>query len=567
MCLHGIALGPQNPQFVGVVKPITSPDVCVVGSGPAGLAVALRSAGRGKSVLLVESGDGLSDRSDLNTGEVVDAVSAPDRTDPLLLRGPSLFEPHYLRSGRTRAPGGCSTMWCVRPRLRAPATLRIARPERIDFDAQSHYDIPSWPVGFDEVDRYLDQALEFFSLPKAPFEPFEPSNGVGDYPLDPQVFDRRYFHFPKASVVHENRLHDAYESDNIDVRTGWTLLEVETDATKSKVTGITFVDASGERFAMTPKQLVLATGGVENARILLNAVDEGQIVDPHDTLGRWFMDHPHMRLGVLIPDDDIRETGRFHDFHDRNGQTVLGHYSLSEDAVRAQDLLRFSMTLVGAPSVTASKAAAAGARLYHSRYSSLSPAQVTRQLFELAKDPRSTIEQVRLKLRSGPRHHTALGGWSDPSTAVTDVGLLAIESMAAQRPSRDNRLRLGRARDRYGKRQARLQWSWSRPEVDSYWRSVEVAREEFERAELGRFLGAAELGSGQVPRGGTGWHQMGGTRMSRSPSEGVVDSDCRHHQTENLFIAGSSIFPSSVGYANPTLTIVAAALRLGDHLA
>jgi choline dehydrogenase-like flavoprotein len=55
--------------------------------------------------------------------------------------------------------------------------------------------------------------------------------------------------------------------------------------------------------------------------------------------------------------------------------------------------------------------------------------------------------------------------------------------------------------------------------------------------------------------------------MSRSPSEGVVDSDCRHHQTENLFIAGRSVFPSSVGYANPTLTIVAAALRLGDHFA
>jgi choline dehydrogenase-like flavoprotein len=60
---------------------------------------------------------------------------------------------------------------------------------------------------------------------------------------------------------------------------------------------------------------------------------------------------------------------------------------------------------------------------------------------------------------------------------------------------------------------------------------------------------------------------MGGTRMSQEPSTGVVDADCRHHQTENLFIAGSSVFPSSVGYANPTLTLVALALRLGDHLA
>ena len=53
--------------------------------------------------------------------------------------------------------------------------------------------------------------------------------------------------------------------------------------------------------------------------------------------------------------------------------------------------------------------------------------------------------------------------------------------------------------------------------------------------------------------------------MSASPSEGVVDADCRVHETDNLFVAGSSVFPTG-GYANPTLTIIALAMRLGDHL-
>ena len=545
-----------------VVNP--NPDICVVGAGPAGLAVALRAASGGKSVLLVESGDGSSDLSDLNAGEVVDAASAPDRTDPLLVPGPSLFKPHYLVSGRTRGPGGSSTMWCVRARAGAPVTLRIARPERVDFEAQDQFDIPPWPVAFEDIDRYLDEAWEFFGLRESPLEP--PDEGC-HYPLDPRVFERRYFHFPEASVVHQDRLRDAHQMENIDLRTGWTLLELKTDATKSRVTGLTFVDAKGERFALAPKHVVLATGGVENARILLNAVDEGQLVDPHDTLGRWFMDHPHARLGVLIPDGDIRETGRFHDFHERDGQTVLGHYSLSHNAVRAQNLLRFSMTLVGTPRVVATKAAAAGARLAQFRHARLTPLEVAKQLAALARDTRSTLEQFRFKFGPGPRHHTALGGWSDPSTQVTDVGALAVESMVGQRPSRDNRIRLGQRRNRRGKRQARLQWSWSQPEVDSYWRSVTLAREHFTRIGVGKFLSAAELGSGHVPRAGTGWHQMGGTRMSLQPSTGVVDADCRHHQTENLFIAGSSVFPSSVGYANPTLALVAVALRLGDHLA
>lgn len=545
-----------------VVNP--NPDICVVGSGPAGLAVALRAAACGKSVLLVESGDGSSDLSDLNAGEVLDAVSAPDRTDSLLVPGPSLFEPHYLVSGRTRAPGGCSTMWCVRARAGAPVTLRIARPERADFEAHDRFDIPPWPVAFEDIDRYLDEAWEFFGLRKSPSEPPDDRN---PYSLDSRIFERRYFHFPEASVVHQDRLRDAKESENIELRTGWTLLELQTDSTKSRVTALTFVDSKGERFAVAPQKVVLATGGVENARILLNASDEGQLVDPHDTLGRWFMDHPHARLGVLLPDGDIRETGRFHDFHEQDGQTVLGHYSLSRDAVRAENLLRFSMTLVGAPPAVASKAAAAGARLAQFRHRRLTPVEGAKQLAELAKDARSTIEQLRFKFGPGPRHHTALGGWSDPSTRVTDVGVLAIESMTGQRPSRDNRVRLGRRRGPHGKRQASLQWSWSQPEVDSYWRSVKLAREHFERISVGKFVGAAELGSAEVPRAGTGWHQMGGTRMSLRSSTGVVDADCRHHQTENLFIAGSSVFPSSVGYANPTLTLVAIALRLGDHLA
>ena len=60
-------------------------------------------------------------------------------------------------------------------------------------------------------------------------------------------------------------------------------------------------------------------------------------------------------------------------------------------------------------------------------------------------------------------------------------------------------------------------------------------------------------------------HQLGTTRMSASPEEGVVDAQCRVHKVENLFIAGGSVFPTS-SHANPTLTVVALALRLADHL-
>jgi choline dehydrogenase-like flavoprotein len=60
-------------------------------------------------------------------------------------------------------------------------------------------------------------------------------------------------------------------------------------------------------------------------------------------------------------------------------------------------------------------------------------------------------------------------------------------------------------------------------------------------------------------------HHMGTTRMSRDPRHGVVDADSRVHGIENLYVAGSSVFPTS-GSANPTLTIVALALRLARRI-
>ncbi|MBA3891154.1 MAG: hypothetical protein H0X64_11565 [Gemmatimonadaceae bacterium] len=58
---------------------------------------------------------------------------------------------------------------------------------------------------------------------------------------------------------------------------------------------------------------------------------------------------------------------------------------------------------------------------------------------------------------------------------------------------------------------------------------------------------------------------MGTTRMSDDPTQGVVDRDCRVHSVDNLYVAGSSVFPTG-GYVNPTLTLTALALRLADHL-
>ena len=66
-------------------------------------------------------------------------------------------------------------------------------------------------------------------------------------------------------------------------------------------------------------------------------------------------------------------------------------------------------------------------------------------------------------------------------------------------------------------------------------------------------------------RGYGGAHQMGGTKMGFSNLDSVVDKNLRAHGINNLFILGSSVFPTS-GHANPTFTICQLAVRLGNHL-
>jgi choline dehydrogenase-like flavoprotein len=122
-------------------------------------------------------------------------------------------------------------------------------------------------------------------------------------------------------------------------------------------------------------------------------------------------------------------------------------------------------------------------------------------------------------------------------------------------------------RDAHGQRRIRLDWRLTDTDRRTATRALDVASAEFGRIGLGRMRIRLDLTNGadwpSEIKGSD--HHSGTARMSSSPKKGVVDSDCRVHSTENLYVAGSAVFPT-IGYANPTLTIVALALRLADHL-
>lgn len=132
-------------------------------------------------------------------------------------------------------------------------------------------------------------------------------------------------------------------------------------------------------------------------------------------------------------------------------------------------------------------------------------------------------------------------------------------------PNPDSRITLSSNTDLFGQRKINVNWQIVDKDLSNAYRSLEIAALEFGRLGIGRAYGEIFKDSSQWPDNlEAGRHHCGTTRMTDNPKTGVVDKNCKLNSVSNLYITGSSLFPT-IGYANPTPTIVALALRLADH--
>jgi choline dehydrogenase-like flavoprotein len=137
---------------------------------------------------------------------------------------------------------------------------------------------------------------------------------------------------------------------------------------------------------------------------------------------------------------------------------------------------------------------------------------------------------------------------------------------AEQVPNPESRVRLSESKDEFGLNRLQVDWRCTAQDIDSVIRSAALIGRELHSRGIARFhFDPEKLGAYITRRTGVGSHHIGTTRMSDTPSTGVVDSNCKVHGIDNLFIASSSVFPTS-SFANPTLTIVALAIRLAAYL-
>jgi choline dehydrogenase-like flavoprotein len=503
-------------------------DVCVVGGGPAGMMLARALGQAGVRVCLLESG-----------GVTYEAESQA------LYRGQVVGQRYFrLDESRVRRLGGATNRWGGWCRAMDP----------IDFEARDWVPNSGWPITWAEVDRYSERTRALLRIPSDD-EARQRATGPGGrrvLPLDPAAFETGILQFsPLVDFA------GAYREELFAAPTVHTVLHanvtaVERDPDGPGVRRIVVTTLDGRRSAVRAQVFVLAAGAIENARLLLTS----NIGNERDLVGRYFAEHPHVRCGVLAVEDGI-DVG-FYDEMQRQGREPMAWFVAPPAVQRARRLLTFSASLCQRPPVPVSWLVSTQASGYLSG-KALIEATV------LGRGPARAARRVPRILVGLP--DVARGLAARSSRAPMRGRLFEIKVRAEQVPNRESRVRLNGTRDRLGMPMVDLDWRVSEQDRASLREHAQLLGEALAAARVGRvFFPAAFDGVPSIDGVGGGWHQMGTTRMSRDPSTGVVDEHCRVHGVPNLYVAGSSVFPS-YGFANPTFTIIALSLRLADHLA
>jgi choline dehydrogenase-like flavoprotein len=274
--------------------------------------------------------------------------------------------------------------------------------------------------------------------------------------------------------------------------------------------------------------------------LLSDSVVNTGLGNANDMLGRYFMEHPHLvGFGEIVTADLGRVPRIFRERVPADGHTVKVAFNPSETFLRQRRLLNATFM--------------AGVAGEYRSDVEVPPAE-----------PRNAAAHVDM-LRAARRFLAGGEGAVKPEDPDYIGVWLGIGCACEQVPNPDSRVSLADERDALGLRKIRLDWRLTEQDRRSIVEHMHSLAQEFGALGMGRMVLRVEDDGLWPERVSGGWHHMGTTRMSDDAKRGVVDRNCRVHGMENLYVAGSSVFPTS-GSANPTLTIVALVLRLADHL-
>jgi choline dehydrogenase-like flavoprotein len=541
-------------------------DVCIVGSGPAGLIAANEFLDGGCRVIVLESGAEEADKPTQQLGSA--EVEENDDLYP---------DPMYSHDRRI---GGTSAQWDVM--IDGKVHVHLMPLDPIDFRRRDWIPNSGWPIDHPTLVPYFERAQ--MAAGAGPFD-YEPQSWVDDAspPFDSPHFKnkvvsfgvQRHFQFALPQRIAESR--------NVTLVTWSTATELVVQSGGEVVSAIRVACLNGNRFQIAPRIVILAQGAFEVPRLLLasrSVASEG-LGNRYGLVGRYLMDRQIAKTGNLVPigPDGLRRF-TFYDMRRIREQHVLGKFSLSDSTMQSERILgnlvsfsprvRFSFYDLmqrpfGRGTTSRSPAQRSLRDLKTAWRARRFPSAALRHAKNIALglDDLLYLRIIR-RLTYRPEFNFDSLGWTALNDFDRRFSLLEVHQMCEQSPDFNNRITLTDAMDATGMPKARVIFRWNELDIRSVTRTQDIVSAELARASIGRL---------QVDRRGelpllaqvSSHHPSGTTRMAGNAREGVVDADCRVYGVDNLYIASSSVFPTS-GLAPPTLTTLALAIRVCDRV-
>ena len=488
--------------------------LCIIGGGMAGIAIARELLASGEEILVLESG---GEKADPRTQALYEGKGTMRDAE-----GRSRDMTSYLPNSRVRAFGGSGNVWGG----------KCGRLDPTDFEAREWIPDSGWPFDRDTLDPFYDRASAHLELPSfrrdlIGGDPARPPVTVGDGTTFETV---PRFHSPVTGARSKEKF-DAFRysitaSPRVTVCLNANVTQIRLAPDGRAVTGLEVRTLDGKRHEARADHYVLATGGMENARLLLhsNETAPAGVGNGRGLVGRYFGGHLNASRnegaegptsGVAFP-----SLGQSFDLYTSDDlRKVWGIWNATPGAQRRHRL----------PNVWA----AFVPRWYESTASERGVQALGR----------------------------AVGGRAPAGTSE----FVPMRIMAEQPPDAESRLTLDPGeRDALEIPRLRLDWRLNARFFDGLERSAVLLARSLGESGVGRLRWPLPR-EGMLPRLNPARHHMGTTRMHTDPARGVVDEQCRVHGVDNLHIAGSSVFPTG-GIVNPTLTIIALAVRLADRL-
>ena len=491
-------------------------DICIVGAGPAGISIAMEWINTPYKVILLEGGGFEYDEKvqDLYDGKITGHPYYPMKSSRL----------HYFGGASGHWGGMCSTF------------------DELDFKERDWIEDSGWPITLADIEPYYKRAHPILDL--GPYE-YGLDFWRKKYPsfipltLNEDILWNKIWQFSAPTRFGEKYRYNVINAENIYLYTYANVTMIRANDAVSSINELVVRNYTGKQYKVKAKYVILACCAIQNARLLLasNQQVSNGLGNDFDLVGRYFMEHPELKTGelLLINSHSMK-------LYIRSELRVRSELAVSE---KIQKTLRILNGTVSLMPISISR--------------KMQPAVISWQ----DKDPRKSLHSFNEDYSKAYKRSLYQYFISESSQRY------GLYTRIEQAPNPSSRVVLSNEKDGLGVPRANLHWvmtaldKWTARKINELI-GQQVGATGIGRVKLADFLSDAnDVTMPEFTSGG--WHHMGTTRMHNDPKKGVVDSNCKVHGINNLYVAGSSCFPTG-GAVNPTLTLVALSLRLADHV-